>query len=85
LNKYNGNENWKTDFNGILNTTPLITENIIILPNVLFEIHFLDKQSGLLIHSIPLEGRAKLAPVIHRNILFIGYDDGVIRAYEFVY
>jgi outer membrane protein assembly factor BamB len=85
LNKLNGNENWRTNFQGILNVTPLVTENIIVLPNVLFEIHFLDKQSGLLINSIPLEGRAKLFPVIHKNILFIGFDDGVIRAYEFVY
>ncbi|HSW56057.1 MAG TPA: PQQ-binding-like beta-propeller repeat protein [Ignavibacteriaceae bacterium] len=85
LNKLNGNENWRTDFHGILNTTPLITENMIILPNVLFEIHLLNKQSGEVIKSIPLDGRAKLSPVIHRNILFIGYDDGVIRAYEFVY
>jgi eukaryotic-like serine/threonine-protein kinase len=84
LKKQNGNENWRTNFRGILNTTPLITGNIIILPNVLFEIHFLDKQSGNLIKSIPLDGRAKLSPVIHRNILFIGYDDGIIRAYEIV-
>jgi outer membrane protein assembly factor BamB len=85
LNKLNGNENWRRDFSGILNTTPLVTENIIILPDVLFEIHFLDKQSGDVIKSILLDGRAKLSPVIHKNILFIGYDDGVIRAYEFVY
>jgi len=62
-----------------------VTENLIILPDVLYEIHFLDKQSGNLIKSIPLDGRAKLSPVIHKNILFIGFDDGVIRAYEFVY
>jgi outer membrane protein assembly factor BamB len=84
LSKLNGNENWTTKFRGILNTTPLITENMIILPNVLFEIHLLHKQSGDIIKSIPLDGRAKLSPVIHRNILFIGYDDGVLRAYEFV-
>ncbi len=84
INKLNGKVNWRAEFRGILNTTPLVTENHIILPNVLFEIHFLDKQSGNLINSIPLDGRAKLSPVIHRNILFIGYDDGVLRAYEFV-
>lgn len=85
LNKLNGNENWRTDFRGILNTTPLVTENLIILPDVLFAIHFLDKQNGNIVKSIPLDGRAKLSPVIHKDILFIGFDDGVIRAYEFVY
>ncbi len=84
INKLTGKVNWRREFRGILNTTPLVTENNIILPNVLFEIHFLDKQSGNLLKSIPLDGRAKLSPVIHRNILFIGYDDGVLRAYEFV-
>jgi outer membrane protein assembly factor BamB len=85
LNKITGNENWRTDFQGILNVTPLATENLILLPNVLFTIHFLDKHTGDVLKSIPLDGRAKLSPVIHKNILFIGFDDGVIRAYEFVY
>ncbi len=85
IDKINGSENWRKDFIGILNTTPLITGNGIILPNVLFKIHILDKQSGNEVKSIPLEGRAKLSPVIHNNLLFIGFDDGVIRAYEFIY
>ena len=85
VNKTTGNENWRTDFQGILNVTPLVTENLIILPNVLFAFHFLDKHTGDILKSIPLDGRAKLSPVIHKNILFIGFDDGVIRAYEFVY
>lgn len=84
FNKFNGKENWKSSFTGILNTTPLITNNRIILPNVLFEIHILDKQNGKEIKTIPLEGRAKLSPVIHNNLLFIGFDDGIIRVYEFV-
>ena len=85
LNKSNGTENWRSSFRGILNSTPLVTENLIILPDVLFAIHLLNKQSGEVLKSIQLDGRAKLSPVIHKNILFIGFDDGVIRAYEFVY
>ena len=85
IDKSTGNENWRTDFSGILNATPLVTENLIVLPDVLFSIHILDKQSGDIVKSIPLNGRAKLSPVLHKNILFIGFDDGVIRAYEFVY
>jgi hypothetical protein len=56
---------------------------MIILPNVLFAVHLLDKFDGSVLNTISLEGRAKLSPVIHNNILFIGFDDGVIRAYEF--
>jgi len=79
-----GKQNWKIKFPGLLDTTPLITENIIILPDILFALHLIDKNDGRVIKSISLEGRAKLTPVIHNNILFIGFDDGVIRAYEFV-
>ena len=84
LIKNNGEENWRTDFSSVLNTTPLVTNNLIILPDVLFSLYFLEKQTGEIIKSIPLEGRAKLSPVIHKNILFIGFDDGIIRAYEFI-
>ena len=84
LKRNNGQENWKTIFSSVLNTTPLVTNNLIILPDVLFSLHFLDKQTGEIFKSIPLEGRAKLSPVIHKNILFIGFDDGIIRAYEFI-
>lgn len=83
INRSTGKENWKVNFKGILNSTPLITENMIILPNVLFAVHLLDKFDGSVLNTISLEGRAKLSPVIHNNILFIGFDDGVIRAYEF--
>jgi outer membrane protein assembly factor BamB len=83
INKISGMKNWTAQFKGILNATPLITRNRIILPDVLFSIHILNKQNGELIKSIPLGGRAKLAPVIHKNLLFIGFDEGIIRAYEF--
>jgi outer membrane protein assembly factor BamB len=83
LNKTNGELNWKISFPGILDATPLITKNSIILPDKLFAIHLIDKNSGEVKKSIPLEGRAKLTPVIHNNVLFIGFDNGIIRAYEF--
>lgn len=85
INKKSGELNWKTKLVGILNVTPLVTSNMIILPNVLFSFHLLDKETGVVKKTIKLDGRAKLSPVIHRNTLFIGFDDGVIRAYEFVY
>jgi outer membrane protein assembly factor BamB len=84
IDKNEGKQNWKIKFPGLLDATPLITENIIILPDILFSLHLIDKNDGKVIKSISLEGRAKLTPVIHNNILFIGFDDGVIRAYEFI-
>jgi outer membrane protein assembly factor BamB len=85
INKANGKQNWKINFTGLFDATPLITENIIILPDIIFALHLIDKNDGRVIKSISLEGRAKLTPVIHDSTLFIGFDDGVIRAYEFSY
>ena len=84
INKKTGKQNWHTDFNSVLNSTPLVTNNKIILPDVLFAFHLLNRTDGRLIKSIALEGRAKLSPVYYRNLLFIGFDAGIIRAYEFI-
>ena len=83
LEKNSGKLNWKVNFRGILDSTPLITQNRIILPDKLFAVHFLDKETGEIKKSVSIGGRAKLTPVIHNNTLFIGFDDGVVRAYEF--
>jgi outer membrane protein assembly factor BamB len=85
INKSNGKQNWKLEFAGLFDTTPLVTENIIILPDIIFALHLIDKVDGRVVKTISLEGRAKLTPVIHNKTLFIGFDDGVIRAYEFSY
>jgi outer membrane protein assembly factor BamB len=84
LNKISGEKVWEAKFSSVLNATPLLTDNRIILPDVSLSFHFLDKKSGRVIKTFPLEGRAKLTPVIHKGILYIGYDDGILRAYEFV-
>ena len=83
FNKNSGEKNWSRDFTGVLNSTPLVTNNLILLPDVQFSLHLIDKFTGEVVKSIKLDGRAKLSPVIHNNILFIGFDDGKIRAYEF--
>jgi hypothetical protein len=76
--------NWQTEFEGVLNSTPMLTNNLIILPDVLFSFHIVEKENGKILRTIPLDGRAKLSPVYSHNLLFIGFDDGILRAYEFV-
>ena len=84
LKKETGELNWKTDTRGLLNATPLITDNEIILPDLNRSLHFIDVKSGEILKTMDLEGKCKLSPVIYRNKLYIGYDDGILRAYEFV-
>jgi len=84
FNKQTGKLNWQIQLEGVLNSTPLLTNNIIILPDVLFSFHLIDKETGNVTRTVSLDGRAKLSPVYFHNLLFIGFDDGVLRAYEFV-
>jgi len=84
LNKNNGKINWKTKFRGVLNATPLLTENRIVVPDVFFSFHLVDKNNGSIIKDFHLDGRAKYSPVYYKDILFIGFDNGNLSAYEFV-
>jgi outer membrane protein assembly factor BamB len=84
LDKKTGKLNWQAEFDGVLNTTPMLTNNLIILPDVLFSFHIVEKENGKILRTVPLNGRAKLSPVYFHNLLFIGFDDGILRAYEFV-
>ncbi|MCL6495545.1 MAG: hypothetical protein K6T54_12300, partial [Ignavibacterium sp.] len=69
---------------GYFNSTPVITNNHLIVPNLFKSVFIIDKQNGEVIQEIELDNRAKLSPVIVNNKLIIGYDEGVIAAYEFV-
>lgn len=84
LNRTDGTLNWKTKFRGILNATPLLTENRIVIPDTFFSFHLVDKNDGSIIKDFYLDGRAKYSPVYFKGILFIGYDNGNLNAYEFV-
>ena len=83
VNKETGKLNWRTNTRGVLNASPLLTENIIILPNLNESYHFVDVKTGEIKNTYLLEGRGKLTPVIFNDVLYIGYDNGIVRAYEF--
>ena len=83
VDKQTGKLNWRTDTRGLLNATPLLTENYIILPDLNECYHFINVKTGEIKNTYLLEGRGKLTPVIFNGVLYIGYDNGIIRAYEF--
>jgi len=85
LNKGNGKLNWQQKYTGLFNATPLITNNRIILPDLDRSFYIIDKQTGQSKNKYSLDGRVKLSPVLIDSTLFIGYDRGILRAYEFVY
>ena len=84
INKSSGNINWKTKTNYKIVSSPSYDDSAVYIANLGGEIYSLNKNNGETIKSIELEGRAKLSPVYYRNFLFIGFDAGIVRAYEFV-
>ncbi|MCH9028748.1 MAG: PQQ-binding-like beta-propeller repeat protein [Bacteroidetes bacterium] len=85
LNKFNGKPNWKQQYKGVFQATPLLTNYRIIIPDLFRSLYIIDKSTGIPNKIYLLEGRAKLSPVYFDGILFIGFDRGILRAYEFVY
>ena len=85
IDKKNGTLNWKQNYDGLFNATPLITNNRLIVPDLKRMFYILDKNTGLIKNKYLLDGRAKFTPVLTDSTLFIGYDRGILRAYEFVY
>ena len=83
INKSNGKQIWETKTGGLLNATPLITNNFIIQPDLNNKFYLADPLTGKILNTYFLEGRVKLTPVIADSTLFIGYEDGNIRAYKF--
>ena len=85
LDKLSGDLLWKTDLDGSLNSTPLITENLIVISNLFKKFSFIDKTNGFCVKDYELDARCRLSPVIINKRLIIGYDDGVLKAYDFVF
>jgi eukaryotic-like serine/threonine-protein kinase len=83
LNKNNGILLWKTYTGGVLNATPYASDNLLVVPDLNKKFYLVNINNGKIEKTYSLDGRAKLSPVIFRNLLFIGYDRGELQAYEF--
>ncbi len=82
LNKRTGKLNWSAELGGVINATPLLTDNYLIVPDLDSQLNFVNVSNGKIIKSYKLEGHAKLSPVIIKDKLLIGFDNGIVRAYE---
>ena len=82
LSKNDGKQIWKINTYGLLNSTPLMTPEYLILPDMNKKVYFISVDSGEIVDSLMLDGRVKLSPVIKNDLLFIGYENGNLRAYD---
>jgi len=84
LDTRTGKERWRTKTSGVLNSTPLLTDKYLVIPDLSNRIIVIDIKNGDEVKVLTLPSRAKLSPVINKNILIIGYDRGMLRAYEII-
>lgn len=83
IDKNDGKIVWSKKMKGYFNSTPVVTKNHLFVPNLFKSLLIVDKSNGELLKEVELDNRAKLSPVIINNKIIIGYDEGVIAAYEF--
>lgn len=84
LNKNNGKVNWIYQSNGLINTAPLIFENIIIQPNLYMNVDIIDKNSGELLNQLIFDSRCRTTPIYYDGRIFFGVDKGEVYCYSFV-
>jgi outer membrane protein assembly factor BamB len=82
IDKKSGEIIWKSETDGVFNASPIVAENIIIQPDMEKSLHFIDIEDGSILRTMVYEGRVRLSPVYFKNTLFIGYDNGILAAYE---
>lgn len=84
IDKNDGRIIWSKKMKGYFNSTPIITKNHLFIPNLFKSLMIVDKNSGVVLNEIEFDNRVKLSPVILNNKIIIGYDEGIIAAYEFI-
>lgn len=82
INKNNFLLNWKLTTDGVFNSTPLVTKDVLIVPDLNKKFYYVSRSDGKIVKTFELEGRTKQTPVIKDGRLIIGYDNGIIKAYE---
>lgn len=82
LNKLNGRLLWQRNYGGAPYSTPLLFKNLLIQPNLDRYLYLINPADGKLIKKIKTGGRMKLSPVYLDGLLIVGYDKGIIGAYE---
>ena len=81
FDKNNGKKIWEISTLGVINTTPLITRNMLIQPDVNKKVYFLNSSDGEIEKTLAFERRTKLNPVFYDSLLYLGSDRGIIHAY----
>ena len=82
VNIHNCKKLWENKLEGVLNASPYASKNLLFVPNLNGDLFLINQNDGTINKKIVLPSHAKLSPVLFNNKLFVGFDDGVLRAYE---
>lgn len=73
---------WKTNTMGVLNSTPLLAGNNLIVPDMDEKFYLVNAKDGKIKNTYTTETRIRISPIIYKNMLILGIDRGVVKAYE---
>ena len=82
LSKDDGQKIWQINTKEMINTTPLITKNILVQPDVNKKVLFIDVASGKIEKTITFDRRSTMNPVFYDGMLYLGCDRGILNAYK---
>lgn len=80
VNFETGIKKYMIETGGLINATPLVFRDYIILPDLNKTFHIIEKMSGKIEKSITFNYRMKMTPVFYKGILYLGADRGEIYA-----
>ena len=83
LDKKNGALIWMNSLGGLINTSPLIFDNLIIQLNLQKRIDLIDKTDGEILQQIEFDSRCRTTPIYFSNKLYFGVDKGEVFCYSF--
>lgn len=82
LDKQTGSEIWSSGLGGMLNTTPAVFNDFLLQPDNDKTLWFIDYKTGKTVKKMKFDGKLKTIPVYKDGTLFIGYDRGIIEAFN---
>jgi len=80
-----GQVKWHIKTGGLFNAAPILVNTKLIVPDLNKKVLFVDAVTGKIVKTLSLEGKTRLSPALYKNLLLIGYERGIVEAYEFIY
>lgn len=79
---FDGEDRWIYDTGGIVNSVPLVFNNLLIQPDMNRKLHIIDSNNGKLLNELNYDRRVRTTPGYYNGKVYVGIDRNEIYAYE---